>query len=177
MPSCKPAPEPSASWEGHFRDGGRGAEFELREVHIDEPGMTPMEIWSNESQERYVLAIKEEQLEAFKALCERERCPVYVKAIGKALQDEPARMQLLTHENGVQVDDSVKRLFPNHAEHDPSDLPAALKIAADDSVLPLGILYRNPDAPCYDDMSVAGLEMGVQEKLAGLNEAFDHFAI
>ena len=59
-------------------DGGRGAEFELREVHIDEPGMSPMEIWSNESQERYVLAIAAEQLDAFKALCERERCPYAV---------------------------------------------------------------------------------------------------
>ncbi len=59
-------------------DGGRGAEFELREVHIDEPGMTPMEIWSNESQERYVMAIAVDQLEEFKALCERERCPYAV---------------------------------------------------------------------------------------------------
>jgi len=59
-------------------DGGCGAEFELREVHIDEPGMTPMEIWSNESQERYVMAIAVDQLEDFKALCERERCPYAV---------------------------------------------------------------------------------------------------
>ncbi len=56
-------------------DGGRGAEFELREIHNDEPGMTPMQIWSNESQERYVLAIKPERIEDFKKLCERERCP------------------------------------------------------------------------------------------------------
>ena len=56
-------------------DGGRGAEFELREVHNDEPGMTPMQIWSNESQERYVLAISPERIEDFKTLCKRERCP------------------------------------------------------------------------------------------------------
>jgi len=59
-------------------DGGRGAEFELREVHIDEPGMSPMEIWSNESQERYVIAVAEDRLEEFKAYCERERCPFAV---------------------------------------------------------------------------------------------------
>lgn len=86
-------------------------------------------------------------------------------------------MQLLTHENGVQVDDSVKRLFPNHAEHDPSDLAAALTIAADTSALPLGILYRNPDAPRYDEISATGLDMSVDERIAGLNQAFDHFAI
>jgi phosphoribosylformylglycinamidine synthase len=56
-------------------DGGRGAEFELREVHNDEPGMTPMQIWSNESQERYVIAVDPTRIEDFKKLCERERCP------------------------------------------------------------------------------------------------------
>jgi len=93
------------------------------------------------------------------------------------LQDEPARMQLLTHEKGAQVEDNVKRLFPNHAEHDPSAIAAALTIAADDSVLPLGILYHNPDAPQYDMMTSVGLEMSVDERLAGMNKALDNFAI
>ncbi len=56
-------------------DGGCGAEFEIREVHNDEPGMTPMQIWCNESQERYVIAVDQNRIEDFKALCERERCP------------------------------------------------------------------------------------------------------
>jgi len=56
-------------------DGGRGAEFELREIHNDEPGMTPMQIWCNESQERYVIAVSPERIDDFKKLCERERCP------------------------------------------------------------------------------------------------------
>jgi 2-oxoglutarate ferredoxin oxidoreductase subunit beta len=106
-----------------------------------------------------------------------QRCPVYVESIGKGLQDEPARMQLLTHENGVQVDDNVKRLFPNQAEHDPSDLAAARALADEPHVLPLGILYQNHDVPRYDTMTTAGLDMSVDEKLAGLNEALDHFAI
>ena len=106
-----------------------------------------------------------------------QRCPVYVEAIGKTLQDEPARMKLLTHEKGVQVDDSIKRLFPNHAEHDPSDLAAARALAEDSSVLPLGILYQNPDAPRYDLMSSAGMQMSVDDKIAGLNQALDQFAI
>jgi 2-oxoglutarate ferredoxin oxidoreductase subunit beta len=100
-----------------------------------------------------------------------------VESIGKALQDEPARMQLLTHEKGVQVADNVKRLFPNHAEHDPSDLAAARALAEDDSVLPLGILYHNPDAPRYDIMTSVGLDMSADEKLAGMNQALDNFAL
>ncbi|KAI5916086.1 phosphoribosylformylglycinamidine synthase [Thauera sp. 2A1] len=64
---------------------GLGAHFELREVHIEEPGMSPREIWSNESQERYVLAIAPESLEQFRAFCERERCPFAV--LGTATAD------------------------------------------------------------------------------------------
>ncbi len=64
---------------------GLGARFELREVHIEEPGMSPREIWSNESQERYVLAIAPENLALFRAFCERERCPFAV--LGEATAD------------------------------------------------------------------------------------------
>ncbi|GIX22481.1 MAG: phosphoribosylformylglycinamidine synthase [Gammaproteobacteria bacterium] len=58
--------------------GKRGARLELREVPVAEPGLSPMEIWCNESQERYVLVVKEKALRRFLAACERERCPVAV---------------------------------------------------------------------------------------------------
>ncbi|MDE2309352.1 MAG: phosphoribosylformylglycinamidine synthase, partial [Betaproteobacteria bacterium] len=58
--------------------GGKGAHFELRAVPSEERGMSPMQIWSNEAQERYVLAIAPERLAEFKTLCERERCPFAV---------------------------------------------------------------------------------------------------
>ena len=57
---------------------GCGAVIELREVPNDEPGMSPMELWCNESQERYMLSIEPGRLDAFLALCRRERCPVAV---------------------------------------------------------------------------------------------------
>ncbi len=56
--------------------GGHGARVELRAVPNDQPGMTPMELWCNEAQERYVLVIAAERLADFERLCERERCPV-----------------------------------------------------------------------------------------------------
>ncbi len=55
-----------------------GAEIELREVDNAEPGMSPMGIWCNEAQERYVLIVAAERIDDFRALCERERCPVSV---------------------------------------------------------------------------------------------------
>lgn len=60
------------------KDGGCGGRFELRNVPNDEPGMSPLEIWCNESQERYVLAVSPENLERFEAICKRERCPYSV---------------------------------------------------------------------------------------------------
>ena len=60
----------------------RGGHFELRTVPNDQSGMSPMEIWCNEAQERYVLAIERSRLPAFEALCSRERCPYAV--IGEA---------------------------------------------------------------------------------------------
>ena len=66
------------------KDGGRGGDFELRKVPNDEPGMSPLEIWCNESQERYVLAVEPENLARFEAICARERCPYAV--VGEATE-------------------------------------------------------------------------------------------
>lgn len=59
-------------------DAGRGAVFKLREVPLEEHGLNPLQIWCNESQERYVLSILEKDLDTFRAICERERCPFAV---------------------------------------------------------------------------------------------------
>jgi phosphoribosylformylglycinamidine synthase len=64
--------------------GGRGARIDLRAAPSEEPGMTPREVWSNEAQERYVLAIAPESLDAFRAICERERCPFAVVGVATA---------------------------------------------------------------------------------------------
>jgi phosphoribosylformylglycinamidine synthase len=66
-------------------DSGRGGRFELRAIPNDDPGMSPMQVWCNESQERYVLAIDSASLAEFQALCERERCPCAV--LGEATGD------------------------------------------------------------------------------------------
>jgi phosphoribosylformylglycinamidine synthase len=68
-----------------INDGGRGGRFELRAVPNDEPGMAPLEIWCNESQERYVMSVDAADFERFKAICERERCPFAV--VGEAIAE------------------------------------------------------------------------------------------
>ena len=66
-------------------DAGRGAVFKLREVPLEEHGLSPLQIWCNESQERYVLSILEKDLGFFRSICERERCPFAV--VGTATDD------------------------------------------------------------------------------------------
>ena len=66
-------------------DAGRGAVFKLRDVPLEEHGLTPLQIWCNEAQERYVLSILEKDLDTFRAICERERCPFAV--VGTATDD------------------------------------------------------------------------------------------
>lgn len=84
-------------------DGERGGKFDLRSILCDEKGMSPLEIWCNESQERYVLAVAPEKLALFTALCERERAPFAV--IGEATEEK----HLTLHDT--------------HFDNNPIDLP------------------------------------------------------
>ena len=81
-------------------DAGRGARFDLRAVNLEESGLAPKEIWSNESQERYVLAIAPESLAQFTAFCERERCPFAV--IGTATEERELVLEDTAVESGDQ---------------------------------------------------------------------------
>ena len=88
------------------KDGGTGGRFDLRAVPNDEPGMSPVEIWCNEAQERYVLAILPADVERFKAICDRERCPYAI--VGEA-----------TEEKQITVVDQ-------HFDNKPVDLPMSV---------------------------------------------------
>lgn len=67
-------------------DAARGAQIELRTILNDEPGMSPLEIWCNESQERYVIAIDADSVDQFSQIAARERCPFAV--VGQVTDEE-----------------------------------------------------------------------------------------
>lgn len=71
-------------------DGELGGTFELRKVPNDEPDMSPYEIWSNESQERYVIAVPQERMKVFDEICKRERCPYAV--VGTAVKERELKL-------------------------------------------------------------------------------------
>jgi phosphoribosylformylglycinamidine synthase len=108
-------------------DGGRGGRFSLRRIPNDEPGMTPLEIWCNESQERYVLAIPATQIDTFARLCERERCPYAI--VGEA-----------TEEKRLVLDDE-------HFHNQPIDLPLEVLLGKPPRMHRRDATLRRPLAP------------------------------
>jgi len=90
------------------KDGGCGGQFELRNVPNDEPGMSPLAIWCNESQERYVLAIQPADLERFESICRRERCPYAV--VGEATKEKHLSLSD-QHFDNMPVDLPMSVLF------------------------------------------------------------------
>ena len=118
-----------------INDGGRGGRFELRAVPNDEPGMSPLEIWCNESQERYVLSVDAADFETFKAICERERCPFAV--VGEAIEQRQ-----------LTVADS-------HFDNKPVDMPLEVLLGK----APRMHRAVTREAELGDDFDAAGLEL------------------
>lgn len=118
-----------------INDAGRGGRFELRNVPNDEPGMSPLEIWCNESQERYVLSVDAADLDTFREICERERCPFAV--VGEA-----------TEERHLTVHDE-------HFGNNPVDMPLDVLLGKPPR------MHRSVtrEAELGDDFSAAGLQL------------------
>jgi 2-oxoglutarate ferredoxin oxidoreductase subunit beta len=106
-----------------------------------------------------------------------QRCPQYTSHVFLDLQNNPDRVLLLNHEDGIPADDTLKRLFKSQQEHDPSNISAARDLAELTDVMPIGLLYCNPKAPIYEDYTTQGLEMTAEERLAALEKELDRFAV
>ena len=117
-------------------DAGRGGRFDLRQLPNDEPGMSPLEIWCNESQERYVLAVPAARLATFQQFCERERCPFAV--VGEA-----------TEEKRLVVDDP-------HFQNKPIDLPLEVLLGKPPRMHRKDTKLSRPLQP----LGLRGLELG-----------------
>jgi len=146
-------------------DADRGGDFALRAIPNDEPGLSPMEIWCNEAQERYVLAVSPDRLAEFEAICARERCPFAV--VGHATEAEHLRLSD-DHFGDAPVDLPMDVLFGKPpkmhrvAEHAPVDSPAfdtgAVTVAdALDRVLRLPEVADKTFLISIGDRSVTGL--------------------
>ena len=105
-------------------DAGRGAVFELEQVHVEESGLSAAEIWSNESQERYVMAILPQDIHRFDAIARRERCPYAV--VGVATEERQLRVTFgegLPGYDGGPVQSAQTAKSDGSSDVRPVDLP------------------------------------------------------
>jgi 2-oxoglutarate ferredoxin oxidoreductase subunit beta len=114
--------------------------------------------------------------EGFSMVRVLQRCPQYTDFIYEEPQKDPSKLLLLTNDN-LQLDDGIKRIFPNQRQNDPQDIHEAREIAEHEEPIPVGILYQDSSKVCYETLSTKGLGMSVEEKIDGLNRALDVFAV
>ena len=119
-------------------DAGRGARFDLRAVKLEESGLSPKEIWSNESQERYVMAIAPASLPQFEAFCERERCPFAVVGVATEERQLVVSEQPLTPTLSPEWSESGLLPLPL-GEGRGEGLPASLPVN-----MPMNVLLGKP---------------------------------
>jgi 2-oxoglutarate ferredoxin oxidoreductase subunit beta len=86
-------------------------------------------------------------------------------------------MLMLTHENGIQVSPALQKTYRNRIEHDPADINRAREISSSDDPMPVGILYRDPAVPCYEDLRRAGMLRTAGSIRTSLEAEFDKFTV
>ena len=106
-----------------------------------------------------------------------QRCPEFLPEHFDPWMHDPERVLLLCHENGVDPGPGLSRSYPNRRTHDPSDLAAAREIAANPDPIPVGVLYRNDDVPCYEDIRRPDHHFSAHDIQVGLEEELDRFTI
>ncbi|MHC5001557.1 MAG: thiamine pyrophosphate-dependent enzyme [Planctomycetota bacterium] len=106
-----------------------------------------------------------------------QRCPQYTPLVFEEAQKDPSLVLLLRHDDGVEVDPAVDRQFTNQVVHDPHDWTEAMTLAQREDVLPIGLFYRDPERPLYEQFTTRGMEMTTEQKLAALDKELDRFAV
>jgi 2-oxoglutarate ferredoxin oxidoreductase subunit beta len=106
-----------------------------------------------------------------------QRCTEFLPKMFEPWLHDPGRTLLLTHANGLQPSAEVSRIYRNQREHDPLDLNAAREIASGSDPIPVGILYHNPEIPCYEDLRNAGQIRTTDQVRAGFEAELDKFTV
>ena len=106
-----------------------------------------------------------------------QRCPEWLPKVWDPWLHDPSRILVLTHQNGLRASEGLAKVYRNQREHDPADLNRAREIAADIDNIPVGILYRNPEVPCYEDLRASTRLRTTAYVKAGLEAEFDKFTI
>jgi 2-oxoglutarate ferredoxin oxidoreductase subunit beta len=106
-----------------------------------------------------------------------QRCPHFMPKGLDPLLHHPENLRILTHEDGLQVSEALAKVYTNRFENDPSDIDEARELASMETEVPVGVLYRNTDVPCYDDLRRPERHVDMQMRKQALDAEFDKFAI
>lgn len=106
-----------------------------------------------------------------------QRCPEFLGTRYDPFIQDPARMLLLSHTDGVQVNPALARVYPNQEQHDPADMSRAREIAAINDPIPVGVLYRDEGVPCYEDLQAPNGMTTPLELKHFLESEFDKFTV
>ena len=106
-----------------------------------------------------------------------QRCPHFMSHVYAEAQKDLSKVLLMTHGEGIRLEDAMLRKFPNRAEHNPADLQEARALADRGDVYPIGLFYKNGDGIRYDEMTSRGIGKTQAEKLAGIDKLLDKFVV
>ena len=106
-----------------------------------------------------------------------QRCPHYLPHLFDPIVTDPNNTVMLLHEDGIDISDDLAKVYKNHLEHDPSNLNRAREIAGMDDKVPVGILYRDPSVPCYDDLQKPKRAVTMEMRRQVFEKELDKFAV
>ena len=106
-----------------------------------------------------------------------QRCPEWLPTSLDPWLHDPNKVLLLNHENGLQSSAGLSRVYKNQLTHDPANIDRAREIASSTDVIPVGILYRNPEVPCYEDLRHSDKLRTPELTRDGLNAELDKYTV
>ena len=106
-----------------------------------------------------------------------QRCPEFMPKVFDPWLSDPQRTLILTHEDGLTLSPATAGTYRNQLAHDPADIDRAREIASSEDPIPVGILYRNPEVPCYEDVRHAGTMRTTAQIRAGLSAELDRVTV
>jgi 2-oxoglutarate ferredoxin oxidoreductase subunit beta len=106
-----------------------------------------------------------------------QRCPEWLPDIFEPFMHDPMKTVLLTHENGMKISANLSKVYKNQEQHDPSNINRAREIASQHDPIPVGILYHNPEMPCYEELRNAGQQRSAKYVKAGFESELDKFTV
>jgi 2-oxoglutarate ferredoxin oxidoreductase subunit beta len=106
-----------------------------------------------------------------------QRCPEFLPKMFDPWLHDPGKTLLLTHQDGLKLSPALARTYKNQLAHDPLNIDRAREIASCEDPIPVGILYRNPEVPCYEDVHHVGPLRTPEDIRAGFEAELDKFTV